>query len=95
MDEKGTVVIDRHLYLTEDRSRVVEENDPASRFLWAAPGDEVSRAEAERLGAIKAKAEPEPAEEAAEPEAETAPKQRTPRTNKARRPAGNKTADTQ
>lgn len=95
MGESGTIVIDRHLYLTEDRSRVVEENDPASRFLWAAPGDEVSRAEAERLGAIKAQAEPEPAEEAAEPEAEAEPKQRTPRANKARRPSGSKSTDAQ
>jgi hypothetical protein len=32
MNEDGTIVIDRHLYLTEDRTRVVEENDPASRL---------------------------------------------------------------
>lgn len=86
MDESGTVVVDRHLYLTEDRDRVVEENDPASRFLWAAPGDVVPRSEAERLGAIKP--ERKTAEEAPEPEAE--PKQRAPRTNKARRPAADK-----
>lgn len=90
MDESGTIVIDRHLYLTEDRDRVVEENDPASRFLWAAPGDEVSRAEAERLGAIKAAPEPAPEPEAA-PEAE--PKQRAPRANKARQAGANKSAD--
>jgi hypothetical protein len=91
MDESGTIVVDRHLYLTEDRDRVVEENDPASRFLWAAPGDEVSRGEAVRLGAIQA--DPKPAKEAAEPEAEAAPKQRAPRANKARQSAGNKAAD--
>lgn len=85
MDESGTVVIDRHLYLTEDRSRVVEEGDPASRFLWAAPGDEVSRSEAVRLGAVKAKAEQAP-----DPEPEEAPKQRTPRANKARQASSNK-----
>lgn len=50
------VTVDRHLYLTEDQSRVVEENDPAGRWLWAGPGAEVSRAEAERLGALR----PEP-----------------------------------
>jgi hypothetical protein len=49
-----TVTIDRHLYLTEDRDRVVEEGDPAGRFLWANPGSEMPRDEAEKLGAIKA-----------------------------------------
>ncbi|MDI9885907.1 hypothetical protein QMZ92_16355 [Streptomyces sp. HNM0645] len=88
MDQDGTIVIDRHLYLTEDRTRVVEEGDPASRFLWAAPGDEVSRAEAVRLGAVKA--EPERAKEAPEAEAESEPKQRAQRANKARRPSGDK-----
>lgn len=89
MDEDGSIVVDRHLYLTEDRSRVVEENDPASRFLWAAPGDEVSRAEAVRLGAIKAESEPVPE---SEPATKAEPKQRTPRANKARGPAGDKGA---
>lgn len=90
MDESGTVVIDRHLYLTEDRTRVVEEGDPASRFLWASPGTEVSRAEAVRLGAVKADPEPKPEPKAKPPEA---PKQRTPRANKARQPAGDKGVD--
>lgn len=87
MDQDGTIVIDRHLYLTEDRSRVVEEGDLASRFLWAAPGDEVSRAEAVRLGAIKAEESAAP-----EPEQQDSAKQRAPRANKARRPAGDKGA---
>lgn len=60
------VVIDRHLYLTEDQSRVVEEGDTAGRWLWASPGQEISRAEAERLGAVKSQAAPEP-----EPEVES------------------------
>lgn len=88
MDEDGAIVIDRHLYLTEDRDRVVEENDPASRFLWAAPGDEVSRAEALRLGAIQP--DREQAKEASDPEGEAEPKQRAPRANKARQPSGHK-----
>lgn len=72
--EKGTrpmgetVVINRHLYLTEDKQRVVEENDPAARWLWASPGQEVSRAQAEFLGAV-APAAPAAAEEAAPEEA--------------------------
>lgn len=56
-----TVTVDRHLYLTGDKTRVVEENDPAGRTLWATPGMEVDRAEAERLGAIKVEAKQKPA----------------------------------
>jgi hypothetical protein len=76
--------VDRHLYLTEDKSRVVEESDPASRWLWATPGMQVPLAEAERLGAVKANSEAEPAE---------APKQRTPAQNKQRKPRENKAKD--
>lgn len=49
-----TVTIDRHLYLTEDKTRVVPEGHPDCRWLWATPGMEVPRADAERLGAIDA-----------------------------------------
>lgn len=89
MDEDGTIVIDRHLYLTEDKGRVVEEGDTAGRWLWASPGSEVSRAVAVRLGAIQA--EPEPKAKA-EPAAEPTPKQRAPRANKARTAAVDKGA---
>lgn len=58
-----TVTIDRHLYLTEDKTRVVPEGHPKCRWLWATPGMDVPRADAERLGAI---ALPEPAEDAPE-----------------------------
>jgi hypothetical protein len=58
----GTVVIDQYWYLTEDGSRVVPEGDPRSRYLWASPGSEVPRAEAERLGAVKQ--QPKPADKA-------------------------------
>lgn len=44
--------VDRHLYLTEDKSRVVEEGDPEGRWLWAAPGRQVPLAQAKLLGAI-------------------------------------------
>jgi hypothetical protein len=54
------VVIDRRWCLTEDKSRVVEENDPAARWLWAIPGHIVDRAEAERLGALEPEADAEP-----------------------------------
>lgn len=71
------VVIERRLYLTKDRKRVVEEGDPEGYWLWAAPGQAVERSEAERLGAIKTEPEvkqmPAPAD-----------KQRPMPTNKAR-----------
>lgn len=44
--------VDRHLYLTEDKSRVVEEGDAEARFLWAAPGRQVPMAQAILLGAV-------------------------------------------
>ncbi|MGW2206759.1 hypothetical protein [Streptomyces sp. NPDC001774] len=43
------ITVDRHLYLTEDRCRLVEENDPAARWLYWAPGMEVPRELFERL----------------------------------------------
>lgn len=49
----GTWVADRRLCLTEDKSRVVEEDTPEARWLWAIPGQTVDREEAERLGAVK------------------------------------------
>lgn len=75
------VIIDRHLYLTEDESRVVEEGDPAGRWLWASPGQEVRRRDAEQFGAVKPAPEPEP-----EPEAKARPAA----ANKARRKPADK-----
>lgn len=52
---------DKRLYLTADRSRVVEEGDPEAASLLAAEGQEILDAEAERLGltgTAKSKAEP-------------------------------------
>lgn len=46
------VTIDRHLYLTDDGRRLVPEGHPDARWLWASPGDERPRDEAERLGAV-------------------------------------------
>lgn len=73
------VTIDRHLYLTEDRSRVVEEGNPAGRWLWASPGQQVARREAERLGALQPAPAPLPE-----------PKQVSPRADKQRRPGADK-----
>lgn len=64
-----TVTVDRHWYLTEDKDRVVPEGNPAARWLWATPGMDVPRGDAERLGAVDAPPEDAPvtAPAAAEP----------------------------
>jgi len=46
----GTVWADRRLWLSGDRSRVVEDGDPAAAFLLAAPGAAIAGTEAVRLG---------------------------------------------
>lgn len=76
MDE--TIRVDQHWYLTEDRTMVVAEGVVGGRFLWAAPGQEVNRAEAERLGAV-APSEPEtpPEEDSTKQRRAPANKQRT------------------
>lgn len=105
-DTDGVVTVDRHWYLTEDKTRVVPEGDPESRWLWASPGTQVPRRDALRLGALKE--EPAPVEEAAvadepekapEPEPETPAeepaveeKQAKPAANKAGKKAANKAA---
>jgi len=43
-------VADRRLYLTADRSRIVEEGDPAAAFLLVAAGRDVPVADAARYG---------------------------------------------
>lgn len=61
---QGAIISDRRLWLTKGRDHVVEDGDPAARFLLAGPGSMVSKAEAERLGltvvngAVKAKPKP-------------------------------------
>lgn len=83
----GSVKADRHLYLTADRSEVVEAGDPRAAFLLAAEGHDVDAAEAERLGLSgKKPAKAEPVEEAAPAEA----KEQAAPANKARKAAANK-----
>lgn len=57
--------VDRRLWLTADRQRVVEDGDPEARFLLTAgPGDELPMEMAKRYGlAGKPKAVPEPPED--------------------------------
>lgn len=84
------VVIDRRLCLTEDRSRVVDETDPAAHWLWAIPGHVVDRAEAERLGALAPEVEPEPAKRKPGRPPGSGTKKDTPAENKADLPDENK-----
>lgn len=46
----SAIILDRRLYLTEDRSRLVEDGDPAARWLYGVKDQRVNAAEAERLG---------------------------------------------
>jgi hypothetical protein len=48
------ITVDR--YLTEGQDRVVDEGHPDGRWLWATPGQLISRTDAERLGAIEPQA---------------------------------------
>lgn len=77
------VTMDRHLYLSEDKTRLVSEGDPAAGWLWCSPGQRVSRKEALQLGAIQADPEPETVVAAQV-------KQMLPSANKQRVPGANK-----
>jgi len=48
------------LYLTEDRSEVVDENDRRGRHLFCKPGDEIPDEEAKKYGLLKEEIPPEP-----------------------------------
>lgn len=60
--ETDTMVytLDRRLWLTRDKSRVVEDGDPEAAWLLGAPGAVISDAEAKRYGLIEAKAQEAP-----------------------------------
>ena len=55
----GTIAVKQHWYLTEDKTRVVEEGHPDGRWLWASPGTVVKLSDALRLGAVQVQPEPE------------------------------------
>lgn len=44
----GAWAADRRLWLTVDKSRVVEEGDPDAAFLFASPGTEVTAADVQK-----------------------------------------------
>ena len=73
------MIADRRLYLTADRSQVVEDGDARAAFLFVTPGKEISDADAERYGLNKPAArKPAEAKEQAAP------------ANKARKATANK-----
>lgn len=45
-----SIIVDRRLFLTADKSELVDEDDPRAAFLWAGEGSEVSEEEAKRVG---------------------------------------------
>jgi hypothetical protein len=56
------VIADKRYYLSSDRSRVVDEDDPDAGSLLAAEGDDISNEDVERYGIGKKSAKaPEPA----------------------------------
>ncbi len=65
--------LDRKLWLADDRATVIEDGQAGAAFLLGLEGDEITLAEAERLGLVKSKratkqeAAPED-KQAAEPE---------------------------
>lgn len=85
---------DRRIYINADRSRVVEESDPAATFLLVAAGKDVSDEDIKRYGlkfgkpAVEAEAEAEADDEKAE--AAAANKARRAGANKAEQPGDDK-----
>lgn len=51
------MILDRTLWLTADKDKVVEDGSPEAAFLLGNEGTEIPDAEAERLG-VKAKSAP-------------------------------------
>lgn len=44
------IIVDRRLFLTADKSRLVEPDDADAAFLWANTGDEVTEEQAAEVG---------------------------------------------
>lgn len=49
----ATVTVGERLWLTADRERLVADGDPDAAYLFATPGQAVSRDEAERYRLVK------------------------------------------
>lgn len=80
----ANVTVDRRLWLTADKTTLVEDGDVRAAFLWAVAGREVPAGEAKRVGYTPAGIEPAAAHE---PEPEPVPEPAKPR-NKGGRPKG-------
>ena len=73
VSERGFVVAKERLALTEDGARLVLEEDPEARWLYAIPGQEIPMAAAEKFGLLakpKQAEEPKQAEPAADKKAD-------------------------
>lgn len=58
----NSIIARERLWLTADKSRAVKDGDPEARFLLCAPGQQISKADAERYGLLAKEAKPEPPE---------------------------------
>jgi len=56
--DMGSIIPGRRLWLTADKSRLVEDGDPDAATLYCGPTDGISEADAKRLG-LKAAPPPE------------------------------------
>lgn len=56
----SSIIVDRRLFLTADKSRLVEADDPEAAFLWANEGAEVTEAEAAAVNYKDGTPKPEP-----------------------------------
>lgn len=86
---KVSILADRRLWLTADKSRVVEDGDPAAAFLLAAPGTEIAPDDVKRFGlriegtkVVLPGAEAEEPKEPAKPEAAKQPKSKSSKAKK-------------
>lgn len=69
---KGQIA-DRDLYLNADKSKVVEEGDPAMAFVFVGKGGTVSNEDVEKYGLTFGSSETEKAKETSAPAASVAP----------------------
>lgn len=64
----GGLIAHRRLYLTADKTRVVEEGSPDAAWLFAVPGTEIAGADVARYGLAPVPEKAQPVVVAPEPE---------------------------
>ena len=85
-EPQGVWVSDRRLWLTADKSQVVEDGEDGAAFLLCTPGRSIPKAQAAALGLVKKPVEESPADEPEVKEQEKPEdKQRAKPANKARK----------